>query len=176
MCELTPEKQLLERITSCQRMLYGYILTLVVVASEAEDILQETNMVLLRKGDQGVKTDNPEAWARKVAYNQVLAHFQRHKRDRLAFVEEDMLAGIAERLEFRLQRGRDQYIKAMNGCIGKLPEHSRDMINLRYFQGHSAQDIAALMSRSGQAVRVALFRIRQALLDCINKSLAGEQA
>ncbi|MCP4376912.1 MAG: sigma-70 family RNA polymerase sigma factor [bacterium] len=176
MCELTPEQQLLERITCCQRMLYGYILTLVAVASEAEDILQEANMVLLRKADVWAKTDNPEAWARKVAYNQVRAHFLRRKRDRLAFVEEDVLAGIAERLEFRLQRGRDQYINAMNGCIGKLPDHSRNMISLRYFQGHSADTIAALMSRSGQAVRVALFRIRQALLNCIKKSLAGEQA
>ena len=110
-----------------------------------------------------------------MAYNQVRAHFLRRKRERLAFIEEDVLASVAERVEFRLQRGQGQYIEAMNGCIGKLPEHSQHMINLRYFQGHSAQAIAALTSRSGQAVRVALFRIRQVLLDCINKSLAGEQ-
>ena len=38
--------------TRCQRLLYGYILTLVAAPSEAEDILQEANMVLLRKADE----------------------------------------------------------------------------------------------------------------------------
>ena len=175
MTDLTPEQQLLELITRCQRMLYGYILTLVAAASEAEDILQEVNMVLLRKADEWARTDNPQAWARKVAYNQVLAHFLRRKRERLSFLEEDALANVAERAEARLRHNREEYIAAMHGCVNKLPEHSQHMIRLRYSQGHNAQGIAALLERSAHAVRVALYRIRQALLDCINKSMAGER-
>jgi RNA polymerase sigma-70 factor (ECF subfamily) len=57
-----------------------------------------------------------------------------------------------------------------------LPGGQRQLLELRYGPKSSIEAIAASLSRSAGAIRQALFRIRGALLACIEKQLAGEGA
>ena len=44
-----PSAEFLTRVTGAQRSLYAFILTLVRQSADAEDVLQETNVVLWQK-------------------------------------------------------------------------------------------------------------------------------
>lgn len=161
------------RITSAQRQLYGYILTLLADPAAAEDVLQETNLVLVEKADQWDAAEDFVAWACRVAYFQTLAHFKRRRRDRLAFMDESALSDIAGRTAAALQH-HDRRLAAMRQCLGKLPDASRRLITLRYDGQFSIDQIAEQTARSGGAIRVALHRARLMLLACIRKTLATE--
>jgi len=69
-------------ITACQSRLYAYICAMVPDAEKAHDILQQANLVMLRKSDQYSRDQDFVAWACKVAYYEVLAA----RRDRAGIV------------------------------------------------------------------------------------------
>ncbi|MBI1368176.1 MAG: sigma-70 family RNA polymerase sigma factor [Planctomycetes bacterium] len=172
MSNLSPQQLLVHRITSCQRQLYGYILTLLAQPDAAEDVLQETNMVLVAKAEEWSETEDFAAWAFRVAYFQCLAHLKRKRRDRLKPVDESLLADLAQRAA-AAPMGEPR-LAALRQCLTKLPEPARRMITLRYDGQFDIDAIASQTQRSGGAVRVALHRARLALLECIRKTLAAQ--
>ncbi len=70
----------IRQISLHQAPLLAYILALHPNRSDAQDILQETNVVLWQKIGEFREGTNFKAWAFRVAYLQTLAHFKRHKR------------------------------------------------------------------------------------------------
>jgi DNA-directed RNA polymerase specialized sigma24 family protein len=50
------------------------------------------------------------------------------------------------------------------------------LIELRYTSGHAVTKIAELLGRPEASVRQTLFRIRQALLTCIQSKLQSESS
>lgn len=155
-----------------QRRLYLYVMSLVPDRTEAEDILQETNLVLWREFDRFQVGTNFTAWACRVAFNQVLSWRKRRQRDRLEFSEAfltavaDELSEEAERLE---ERGR-----LLARCLDRLPPHHRNLVRLRYSEGASVEAIAAQVKGSVEGVYRMLSRIRQALHECVQQSLRQE--
>jgi RNA polymerase sigma-70 factor (ECF subfamily) len=155
-----------------QRRVFLYVMTLVPNWNDAEEIVQETNLVLWREFGQFALGTNFAAWACKVAFHQVLAWRKKKQRDRLefspAFVDAvaEEAAATADRLEQRSQ--------ALAGCIAKLPEGQRQMLRLRYSDGLPIEVVAKQVDRTVEAVYRALSRIRQALHACVSQTLAQE--
>jgi RNA polymerase sigma-70 factor (ECF subfamily) len=86
-------------LTGSQRRLHAYIFSLVWNPADADDILQETNIVLLKKAAEYDTTRDFLPWALAIARFQALAGLKR--RQRLRFVFDDaltmLLADDAER-------------------------------------------------------------------------------
>ena len=76
MSEKKVREELVSRLTSCQSALFAYILALVPRVDAAQDILQDTNVVIWRKLDDGTEVHNFIAWAREVARYKVLAYLE----------------------------------------------------------------------------------------------------
>jgi RNA polymerase sigma-70 factor (ECF subfamily) len=154
-----------------QRRIFVYVMALVPRWNDAEEIVQETNLVLWREFGQFALGTNFAAWACKVAFHQVLAWRKRKQRDRLefspAFLEAvaQEAAGASDLLEERAQ--------AMAGCIEKLPAPQREMLQLRYSAGKDIEAIARQVDRSVEAVYRALSRIRQAIHQCVTQTLGS---
>jgi len=55
--------------------------------------------------------------------------------------------------------------------VNRLPARSRRMLQLRYWEEKPALDIGREVGLGGGAVRIALLRIREALLVCIRSVL-----
>src|SRR5262245_54811487 len=72
-------------IAEHQRPLFLYILTLVPHATEAEEVLQETNVAILRSASDFETGSNFRAWAFRIAYHRVLQHRQGKQRESLTF-------------------------------------------------------------------------------------------
>jgi RNA polymerase sigma-70 factor (ECF subfamily) len=155
-----------------QRRVFVYVLSLVPRYTDAEEIVQETNLVLWREFAKFELGTNFAAWACKVAFHQVLAWRKKQHRDRLEF-SDTFLDAVAAEVAHRADE-LDDRADALAGCIGKLPAQQRDLLQRRYRDNASIENIAQHTARTVEAVYRALSRIRQTLHDCVTRTLAAE--
>jgi RNA polymerase sigma-70 factor (ECF subfamily) len=158
-------------MTEHQGRLFGYILSLLGDPDAANDVLQETNVVLWRDSREFKPGTHFRAWAFRVAHFQVMAWRQRRIRDRLVF-EDDLLEALA----FSARETDDAFEsrqKLLDGCLEKLSEPQRDLLRRRYAAAGSVDSIARERGMSPNAVMQALFRIRQGLIQCVARSPEG---
>lgn len=152
-----------------QRRIFLYVMSLVPNFVEAEEIIQETNLVLWREFGQFQLGTNFAAWACKVAFHQVLAWRKRKQRDRLEFSSE-FLEAVAEEVAASSEVLEERSL-ALSRCLEKLPSPQRDMLRLRYSEGQAIEAIARRLDRTVDAVYRALSRIRHALHECVTQTV-----
>jgi RNA polymerase sigma-70 factor (ECF subfamily) len=160
------------QVTRAQRRLYAFIYALVRRPADAEDVLQECNLVLWRKAGEFRPGTDFMAWAFRVAQLQVLAFRKRRARAREHF-DDALVAQLADEAERRLG-GFDRRQEALLECLARLPDAQRELVARRYEPGGSVNGMAAAAGRSPKAVSEALRRIREALLRCVERRLAVE--
>jgi RNA polymerase sigma-70 factor, ECF subfamily len=156
-----------------QRQLLGYIFTLVRNMDDAEDLLQETNLILWRKFDDYQSGTDFMRWACHVAHLQVLTFLRRKRRSPLPF-DEQLLLRLSDK---RLDRGKlyEHYRDALKMCMDRLTAPDRQLLELCYGETVSIKEIAAQLDRSADGVYHSLQRIRFVLLECINRRTAHEE-
>src|SRR3954451_12629251 len=116
-----------------QRRIFLYVMSLVPNWNDAEEVIQETNLVLWREFGRFQPGTNFAAWACKVALHQVLAWRKRVRRDRLEF-SQAFLEAVAEEASTASEalEERSQYLAR---CIERLPKDHRNLLTLRYSEG-----------------------------------------
>jgi RNA polymerase sigma-70 factor, ECF subfamily len=161
--------QFLELLNAHDRALSLYVYGLVPRDSEAEDILQQTKMLLWKHfGDFELGT-HFLAWARKIAFHQVLTHRRKRKRQPLA-LEGEALEALGAAVSDLAQQESTRH-EALRTCVAKLPSEHRQLIQLRYFQELEIAEVAQKIHRTEAAVYRALSRIRMSLMDCVQKQI-----
>jgi RNA polymerase sigma-70 factor, ECF subfamily len=157
-----------------ERRLYAFILTLLPNRSDADDVLQEASLVMWEKFDPEQPPDDFVAWGCRIAYFKVLDFRKKRQRSRVQFSQAllDRLAETAAEHAETLQL--DERRAALAGCIDKLRPRDRDLLAHRFTEGATIQSTAAQVGRSVEAVYKALAKIRQALFDCVTRTLATE--
>jgi len=153
-----------------QRRVFLYVMSLVPDWNDAEEIIQETNLVLWREFHQFQPGTNFAAWACRIALNQTLAWRKRKQRDRLQF-SAAFLEAIAEESASEADR-LEERARILARCIEKLPDRHRLLLRIRYSEGRGVDAISRELGRSVDAVYRALSRIRQTLQDCVSQTLA----
>lgn len=165
-------EELVQLIAQAQRRLYAFILALVRRTADADDILQETNIVLWRKRCSFQSGSNFLAWAFEIARLQILAWRGRQGR-RADLFDEALLSEIA--IAAMTESENDvRGAAALAGCLKKLPEAQRTLILRRYQPQVAVTTLAAELGKSANAVSESLRRIREALRQCIERTLASE--
>jgi len=166
-------EEFIRELTAVQPTLWAYVFSLLPDHAGAQDVLQQTNLTLWRKADDFQAGTSFFAWASKAAYFHVLSYRRGMRRDRLVFNDE-VFAYLAERQAERLEEaGPGVRLTALRGCLEKLPPHSRRLLEGRYAPGASVQNLAETDGRSTAALSQVLYRIRETLLACIERSLAA---
>jgi RNA polymerase sigma-70 factor (ECF subfamily) len=157
-----------------QRRLYAYILTLLPNQADADDVLQETSMVMWDKFDPGQPQAGFLTWARQIAYHKVLDFYKRTHREE-ARLSRVFLERVAESAAGRSEALRlDDRREALAGCVEKLPPRDRDLLARRFSAGATTRSTSEQLGRSVEAVYKALAKVRQDLLDCVRRALAQE--
>ncbi len=163
--------EFLELIPGFQGRLFAFILSLTGDPDQANEILQEANLVLWQKSSEFQLGTSFKAWSFRVAHFQVLSYRQRQIRDRLIF-DDDTLASLAQDsmavdTDFELQLERLQV------CLSRLSDRDRGVLSDFYDRQNSIAEIASRMNRTAGAIGQLLFRIRQRLLQCMTHQPAG---
>jgi RNA polymerase sigma-70 factor (ECF subfamily) len=162
-----------EHLDACQRRLFLYALAMVHNTADAEEILQETNLVLWRKFDEFLPGSDFARWACRVAQLEVLKHREKRRSREKHFSD-----GFIESLGAEMERSfdlLDARREALCGCMAKLPEGDRQLVRDRYEGGATTRSVAESAGRSVQGTRKAIHRIRMTLLTCIERTLSREE-
>ena len=160
-------EQFMALYSSHQRRLYLYAITLLPDSVDAEDVLQEANLVLWRKFDQYQPGTNFFAWACRIIRYEVLKY--RAKRSRAAMLlDPDVLDRLAEVAVAEVEHLDEFHRRTLIDCMARLSPADRELMRQRYAEAMAVQAMAAAMNRSPNAVSKSLGRIRRLLLDCIN--------
>lgn len=166
-------EQFVQLVISHQPRLRAFIRSLVPDRSAAADVLQETNLVLWRKSDEFELGTNFAAWMFRIARLQVMAARKSGRRHPMSFDDAliDRIADAAEQRSSLVEARRE----ALGDCLAKLTEDQRAMIVARYTESKSPTEIAQSCDRPVGSIRQTLYRIRLALAECIDNTLAEEE-
>jgi len=141
--------------------------------NDAEEALQETNVRLCRQADELPEIQNFRGWACRIAYFEVLSLRKRRARDRHAF-DDALLETVACAAETNVEEF-DRRRAALDECLSKLPRRHQQMIRRRYSPGGSVRQLAEETRRPASSISQSLYRIRMALMHCIQSTLAMEK-
>ncbi|HWL10206.1 MAG TPA: sigma-70 family RNA polymerase sigma factor [Planctomicrobium sp.] len=155
-----------------ERRIHAFIVSVLGNLADADDVLQETGLLLWQKFDQFEPGTDFLAWACRIAQFRSLKSLEKRRQSRLTFRPEVLEAVYEEvRLTGPLLETRHQ---ALVRCLDRLPSGDRDLLRLRYTEGFSPKEISTQVGRSVHAIYKSLNRIREALLSCIERRLTGE--
>lgn len=138
----------------------------------ADDIAQQVFLEFIAKSDQ---------WDLDEDLRPLLSTMTRHValrcwRERTRAMSAEM-RGLAEHIR-QLAEGaivewyRPEEQAALQQCLERLPDKSRRLVELHYHLEVSSVEIASRMQMTADAVRRALFRLRQQLRECIEAAVA----
>jgi RNA polymerase sigma-70 factor (ECF subfamily) len=164
------QKRLMALMTRHQRRIFAYIYTLVPRRHDAEDLLQETSLVICEKFHEFEDGTDFVAWACQIAYWRIRYSRQKFARSKVVFDQEllDAVAQTASTLAGEL----DERHEALAHCLQKLHPRDRELVLCRYEPGSGVPEAARRSGRSLDAAYKALSRIRKLLFDCVSHQLA----
>ena len=146
-------------------------------AHAAEDVLQEVWLRLAAEVEKGTLPNNQPAWCRGVARNLIRRLWERQKSAKVV-ADSAVLEAFLDRVELAFAevdgKAAEWAVRqqALDDCVASLPERSRRMLSLRYEACASMEDVAKIMGQTFEAVTKALYRVRRALLDCVERKLS----
>lgn len=160
-------------LTEHDRSMLLFILSLVPNWSDAEEIQQEANVKLWQGFDKFQLGSDFGAWARTIAWYEVLTFRERKQRQwhRTSQKFLDVVAAEAERAVGQVE----DRPKALADCVKQLSAFSRELLRLHYTVGRKVRDIALEVRSTPDAVYKALQRARIELRHCIDSKLRGEE-
>jgi RNA polymerase sigma-70 factor len=167
-----PDREEFARLFSRNaRRIYGFIMTLVFNHHDAEEVFQNTNVVLWNKFADFQPGSNFFAWASRIAYYEVLSLMKQERRSR-TFSDEslELLANEAVALSDRSSERYD----ALEDCLSRLAAPDRELLQERYYYQRPPKQIAAIQARSVHAIYRALSRIHNTLLNCVQRTLKSD--
>lgn len=168
------QQRFLSLFLRSEREVYRYVAALVPNVTDAEDIVQQTAIALWEKFDAYDPALPFTPWACRFALNKTRQWIERRQRWQ-ALLE----GGLAEELARRREELRPEIecrLKHLEGCLGKLPEEQRSLVEGYYFERASIEQLAEGAGRSVAATYKALQRIRQTLMGCVEHASKIEGA
>lgn len=149
--------------------LYAFISVLMRGAAEASDILQETNLTILKSGATYDLSRPFLPWARGVARKCVLKYYSARSHDKLVVFDHEMIESLAEQVPCAPDDQPLADLSSLRTCIGLLAPKQREVLTARYMRGEAVKAIASRTGCSEGSVSVLLHRIRQLLAECVTK-------
>lgn len=137
--------------------------------ADAQDILQDVAVAVVDNNSRPPADAEFTPWAIGIARHKIADHFRRQKRQQI-IMEERVLQSVADAFAQQNQAWTEEG-HALELCLSNVKGEARHLLDLRYREGHSPQEMARNLGRSSEAIRAALLRVRKALRECIERRL-----
>jgi RNA polymerase sigma-70 factor (ECF subfamily) len=152
---------------------FGYIFAAVRNLDDAEELYQETSIVLWRKFAEYQPDTDFARWACKIAKFEILHFHRAQRRSRVCF-NDKILSNLAEvQASDATQSTRHQELLAE--CVDQLSAADRQLVELCYGSRDGVKEVAQKLQRSVQTLYNSLSRVRRALFDCVRLKLTREE-
>jgi RNA polymerase sigma-70 factor (ECF subfamily) len=178
--EMDQQAQFIKLFVAAERKFLGYLVTLLPSIEDAEELMQETSIVIWEKFEEFLATQKGEpdvdrfvAWGCKIALYKAL-NYRRQRRSGHKLLGDDIVQLIStawlERQESDELAARRS---ALARCLDQLPSSRRELLHEYYWQKHKVEDMALKQDRTAASIYKLLQRVRISLHKCIDQHLAG---
>ena len=168
------QQRFLSLFLRSEREIFRYVAILVPNVTDAEDIVQQTALALWEKFDAYDANQPVTPWACRFALNKARQWIERRQRWQ-ALLDHGLAEELAQRRQ-ELQPEFETRLKHLEGCLGKLPEGQRSLVEGYYYERASIETLAQRSGRSEAATYKMLQRIRHALQVCVEGQAQPEVA
>lgn len=162
-----PQKGFAELWLTSQNTLGGYVCAHVPDHNLAEDIMQEVARQATANFDQ-YDHDRPFlGWLIGIARQRIADSYRAKNRRPIVFSSDivDSFARVYEQLEPQT----DDRAEGLRHCMEKLSHRHRRVLDLKYGRRQSTKTIAEQIGTSPGSIDTMIYRLREALRQCINK-------
>ncbi len=145
--------------------LRAFVALRIPVAHVADEIAHETFVFAFRNVQRFDLAQPLRPWLRAIASNLVLHELRRYGREQAKlsrFAEAELQVWSTEEA-----RPVSEESIHLEQCLRSLPENLRRLVQERYEQEQSTEEIANRWGRTLEWVRVTLFRVRKQLRECV---------
>ena len=165
-----PNSQFVRLLTQHHHAIYAYIYSLHSIASDADDIMQETSSSLWKRFPEYDETKGTFLpWAYRFAYYEVLKFRKTHSRNRLVFDNE-----LLERLSDTIHQDADilnHRSKLLRNCLAQLPDQDKQLLASRYENHSSVISFSDQFKIPVKKLYRELERIRLLLFRCVDRQM-----
>lgn len=171
-CDHLRHQRFLRAFTSHEPAIRAFVRRLVPSQADADDVLQEVAIVLWEKFDEFDEQGSFKAWAYGIARYKVLSWLRDKGRRRVVLAGDvvELMADESLREDTHLARQR----AALDQCFQKVPPEDRDLLMRAYQADVTIYEVAQSSGRSVGGFYQWLYRMRQMLLECIERELSRE--
>jgi RNA polymerase sigma-70 factor (ECF subfamily) len=151
-----------------KQSIYAYILYTVRDADLADDIFQDTFIKAITTIRQGKYTETGKfkAWIMRIAHNLIIDFFRQKKQENTISkdsYEVDLFNNVNLCDDtFESQLVKSQVLQDVKKLVYYLPDKQREVLEMRYYNDLSFQEIADL---TGVSINTALGRMRYAIIN-----------
>jgi RNA polymerase sigma-70 factor (ECF subfamily) len=165
--------QFVERFVRSQDRIYAYVATLLPNRADAEEVFQQTSLVLWKKWQQFDPSRDFVRWACGMAHHEVRNFLRKHADKGRVYLSEDILAEVAQ-VRLDLHDVLEARRRALRQCLDRLEQGKRELLERCYAGKDSIKMIAEGLGQRPNVLYMTLKRLRRVLFDCINRTLTAE--
>lgn len=157
-------------IQKYQRGVFAYLKSRLLAASDAEDLTQE---VFLRFYQARARFDTSSLirpWLLGIARNLLKEHLRKLKQ-RKEVTWTELCLELDDIVLRPPGETNEDALTQLPQCIGELGQSAREALQLRYSANLSLLDIGERLKRSEGAIKLLMFRARQALKYCLDSKM-----
>jgi len=137
--------------------------------AEADDLVQETFLAVLRENFAIRSPAETAAYLRTVARNRLLMA-RRKQRNAPSAVDLEAAESVWARVA--AEDGLNHYLAALGDCLqAAITPRARQALELQYRDRASREEIAAALEMAVEGVKTLLRRARTALRDCVERKV-----
>ena len=150
-------------VTDLHRPVFRWALTFARDADEADEITQETFVMLHRKLEQYRGDSSIEGWVYGITRS--IALQRKRRKRRRDFLSQSVLPGLdtAYHTDPGARVDRQRIADYVRHFFLELPPKQREVFDLVDLQGHDPVDVAGLIGAKAATVRANLFKARAAI-------------
>ena len=118
------------------------------------------------------------AWCRAIVRLEVLRIKQQHQRERSLterLLDDAIDAAFDEFQTAQRREGAQDWRETFERCLERVPKRGRSVLQARFVDELSYQQIGQRVGMTLEAVRKALFRLKKQVRLCVETSLGGAQ-
>ena len=150
-------------------ILYGDVSRYIKERSDIDDVIQESIWKIWSSIDKVDVRHEPMAYFRKVTYNTLISYLRKRKKKEVYIPYDEFLSVVDERESGEDSRSAAD-IEVMKNLLDKLPDRYKRVIELRYLENKSYDEIGAILNIKPAAARQLVSRAIKKL-----KKLAGDK-
>lgn len=150
-----------------QRGVFAYLKSRILSLTDAEDLTQEVFLRFYQARERFDTASLIRPWLLGIARNLLKEHLRKLKR-RKEVVWTELCLELDEMVQQRMGETNEDVLVHLPQCISELGQSAQEAIHLRYSANLSLLDIGQKLKRSEGAIKLLMFRARQALKYCLD--------